>query len=331
MSREKPPGETTAATVAAPTTPPTPTAPMTATSTNTTAVPASSFASDADASAAALGPPSLAYSLRARHLSLFLFWSLVIIDSVAMPIALYFGLWYGTDLSPNAVFSIVTAALGGVSIAEYVWRLWKLVKNGSVCRPEWENEGKYARFYLDTFHWCFSFMWVVIIAELVIGTCFTNPPIRLLSMPLASALFVFGTLLLVIDGLRLTRTPTPFPLSTQRAHGVPRPALYPFIEDVIAVDGGGHTEYRRRLDSRYAASPVFRRMLARLSLFWGFGAMAAATLTTVLVFVLERDVSYVIGWTLPWVWTGIWLLLTWAYVKRELRRERETWTSKELA
>lgn len=51
-----------------------------------------------------------------------------------MPLALYFGLWYGTDLSPNTVFSIVTAALGGASIFEYAVRFWRLFKKGSTCR-----------------------------------------------------------------------------------------------------------------------------------------------------------------------------------------------------
>ncbi|KAK5017210.1 hypothetical protein LTR60_001839, partial [Cryomyces antarcticus] len=47
-----------------------------------------------------------------------------------MPIALYFGLFYGTSLSHNAVFSISTAALGGVSIIEYFLRFWRLWKKG---------------------------------------------------------------------------------------------------------------------------------------------------------------------------------------------------------
>jgi hypothetical protein len=58
------------------------------------------------------------------------------LDSVAMPIAMYFGLSRGTNLSPNALFSIVTAALGGVSIVEYVYRFWQLWKVNSSCRPE---------------------------------------------------------------------------------------------------------------------------------------------------------------------------------------------------
>lgn len=47
-------------------------------------------------------PPDLNYSLRPRKKAIWIFWTLIILDCVAMPIALYFGLWYGTGLSPNA-------------------------------------------------------------------------------------------------------------------------------------------------------------------------------------------------------------------------------------
>lgn len=79
-------------------------------------------------------PPSMNYDLRARKRSIFIFWFLILFDSIVMPLALYFGLWYGTNLSPNTVFSIVTAALGGISIFEYVARFWRLWKKGSNCR-----------------------------------------------------------------------------------------------------------------------------------------------------------------------------------------------------
>ena len=47
-------------------------------------------------------PPGLNYTLRTRKKSIAIFWTLIVLDCVAMPIALYFGLWYGTNLSPNA-------------------------------------------------------------------------------------------------------------------------------------------------------------------------------------------------------------------------------------
>lgn len=108
-------------------------------------------------------PPPLNYTLYTRKLSIFIFWSLILIDSIAMPIVLYFCLWYDTSLSPNAVFSIVTAALGGVSIVEYFLRFRRLWKKGSTCRVIGAR-----RMYLDWFHWNFSLAWVVIMVELIV-------------------------------------------------------------------------------------------------------------------------------------------------------------------
>ncbi|KAG9571822.1 hypothetical protein KCV01_g19350, partial [Aureobasidium melanogenum] len=143
-------------------------------------------------------PPSLEYDLRQRKRSIFIFWFLILFDSIVMPLALYFGLWYGTNLSPNTVFSIVTAALGGISIFEYVLRFWHLFKKGSTCRV---IGGR--RSYLDWFHWNFSFAWVIIIVELIVGTIPANPPIRLLAMPVSSLMFAFGSELIIQDGMRL--------------------------------------------------------------------------------------------------------------------------------
>ncbi len=108
-------------------------------------------------------PPPLNYSLLARKWSIVYFWSLILIDSIAMPIVLYFCLWYLTDLSPNTVFSIVTAALGGISIFEYFIRFWRLWKKNSTCRVIGAR-----RMYLDWFHWNFTLAWVIIMVELIV-------------------------------------------------------------------------------------------------------------------------------------------------------------------
>lgn len=116
----------------------------------------------------ALVPPPLDYDLRSRKRSIAIFWTLILIDSIVMPLGLYFGLWYGTNLTPNTVFSIVTAALGGASIFEYVVRFWRLWKKGSTCRV---IGGR--RAYLDWFHWNFSLSWVIIMVELIM---YVEPP-----------------------------------------------------------------------------------------------------------------------------------------------------------
>lgn len=88
---------------------------------------------------------------------------MILVDCVAAPIVLYFCLWYLTSLSPNATFSIVTAALGGVSIVEYFVRFWRLWKKDSTCRVMGAR-----RKYLDWFHWNFTLGWVIIMIELIV-------------------------------------------------------------------------------------------------------------------------------------------------------------------
>lgn len=87
-------------------------------------------------------PPSLNYTLRDKKLRIAIFWSFIVLDCAIMPIGLYFILWYDVGpgsgekhaLSANTVLSIVTAAIGGSSILEYLLRAWKLWKKGSDCR-----------------------------------------------------------------------------------------------------------------------------------------------------------------------------------------------------
>lgn len=80
-------------------------------------------------------PPPLPYSLRDRKKSIAIFWAIFVIDTLGQPVALYWGLWYATDLSHNLVFSIVTACLGGVSVFEYFYRLYNLFRKNSRARP----------------------------------------------------------------------------------------------------------------------------------------------------------------------------------------------------
>lgn len=145
-------------------------------------------------------------------------------------------------------------------------------------------------------------------------------------MPLASMLYAFGTELLIVDALRFFQVPAPCRISSIPKGAQLRPGIYSIIEDVIAVDGSGGTDFREALNRRYEASHVFRAMLRRLGEFWAIGAQSAAVLTTILVFTLDsKDAAYVIGWTLPFIWAGIWVGATWWYVRRKLAEERTAW------
>ncbi|KAI5292842.1 hypothetical protein KEM52_006030 [Ascosphaera acerosa] len=265
-------------------------------------------------------PPPLPYTLRTRKRSIALFWSIFFVDTNVQPLVLYYTLWYLTDMSDNLVFTITTITLGGVSVAEYFYRFWQLFKKGSQVRPL-----NARRSWLDFFQINFTLVWFLLAVELIVGTVREHPPIRLLAMPLPTVLFYFGFVFLSLDVLRAYGFRAPFRISSTPKGAVMPTALYPLIEDIVAVDGGGGQRYRHALRSRYLASPPFRQMLFEMNCFWAGGAVAAATLTTALVFTLPRDAAYACGWSVPFVWAAIWTAATVPRVQWHLRRERRAW------
>lgn len=183
------------------------------------------------------------------------------------------------------------------------------------------------RYYLDWFHWNYSFAWFIVMVELILGTIPREPPIRLLSMPASTMLFTFSVELLSFEALRYLNIPSPCRISSMPKGSILRPAIYSIIEDVVAVDGSGGTAYRERLNARYEASPLFRQMLTRMSWFWAGGAAFIASATTVVIFTVPGPVAYAVGWTVPFIWGGIWTFITIKWVQKSLRREKENWYS----
>lgn len=133
--------------------------------------------------------------------------------------------------------------------------------------------------------------------ELIAGTCPHDPPIRVLAMPAATMLFAIGFQLLFLDILRLRGIPAPCRISSLPKGAPLRPGIYAYIEDICAVDGSGGTEFRQRLNLRYQASKAFREMLHRLTLFWAIGAIVCATVTTAIIFTIQRDAAYVVSFS----------------------------------
>lgn len=150
-------------------------------------------------------------------------------------------------------------------------------------------------------------------------------------MPCASMMFAFATELLVVDMLRYFEIPAPVRISSIPKGSQLRPGIYSVIEDVVAVDGSGGTAYREALNKRYEASHVFRAMLRRLGAFWAFGAETMAVVLTVLIFTLQHEAAYVVGWAVPFIWAGVWVAITMWYVKKKLREEKVAWSAEVAA
>lgn len=74
-----------------------------------------------------------------------------------------------------------------------------------------------------------------------------------------------------------------------------RPGLYIMLEDVGAVDGHCGRAYREAINARYEASYLFRRMLGRLTMFWGISAVVIAGAITAVIFTAPVTVAYGVG------------------------------------
>jgi len=159
---------------------------------------------------------------------------------------------------------------------------------------------------LDSFQYIFALSLLLVIVIVIVGGIPANPRVRVLAMLAPAFTLMTGLELLVIDTLYFLGVRAPIRLSSIPRGGQMKPAVYLLIEDVIAVDGGGGTEFRERLARRYGASIHFRRMLNFLSIFWWMGALIAGSFTAVLVLVTDLSIGYVVGigfvYHIPFFW-----------------------------
>jgi hypothetical protein len=165
--------------------------------------------------------------------------------------------------------------------------------------------------------------------ELVVATAPSNPILRLCAMPSPTLTFYFGFLFIISAILTQMKARLPFNMSSTEKGSLWRPALYAFMEDACAIEAQGGLSYRHQLRARYDASPLFRRMLLRLSWMWGIGLIAAAIATTVLVMVLPEIEAFGVGWGVPW---AMYMLLgagTIFLCHHDLNKERAEWRLKD--
>ncbi|PBP23303.1 hypothetical protein BUE80_DR005905 [Diplocarpon rosae] len=268
------------------------------------------------------GLPSLEYDLASKVWRIMIFWTLVIMDSFAIPIILYFVLNYSTSLSKKQVYYIISLTLFGTLTVEYAQRAWRLWTKNSTCRV-----GNTQKWDFDWLHWNLTLVLIVVVTEVAVATSLNEPLVRLLAMPLPSVFFTFGIEMLMVELMRSFDVRAPFRVSSVPKGGMLRPALYTLIEDVVAVDGNGGTGYRERLNARYECSPDFRRMLNKLTYFWMAPALLINVAISHLIFWkgISEDTAYVVGWSLPFAWASVWTIMTIWWVRMALDDETKNW------
>lgn len=114
-------------------------------------------------------------------------------------------------------------------------------------------------------------------------------------MPHSTVLLLVGSQLVTTHFMTLFSVRLPFRVSSLPRGAIARPSVYTIIEDIVGVDGGGRLDFRERLNERYEASPVFRRMLFRLNAAWGFGAVTLAGTLMGVVWIVPGTVAFGIG------------------------------------
>lgn len=212
------------------------------------------------------------------------------IDACVLPIVLYYALAFGGDVQGWIIFAVVTTIWGGPTYLEFALRTLKLMKKERFYRP------------LGTNHrWCFDYLtWVsvatitAVTALFVVGSAPHIVWLRVLCMPMPALLYCLGLFTLFPTLYYIMKWNAPFRISSTGKGEPVKPAVYYFIEDVVAVNANAGRPYREALAARYDASPRFRRMIYIQSLFWSIPPLLLAIPLTVIAVV--HSVPTIVGY-----------------------------------
>ena len=154
------------------------------------------------------------------------------------------------------------------------------------------------------------------------------------------------TLPLLITGLLPYRVRLPCRVSSFPPRQPLPPLGYCYVEDVVAVDGGGRTEFRQVRSppslfprtmshplaqawrTRYEESQVIRRLVRQLSVAWGLSGLIVAAGLLAACWAATVDTGYGLGYGIPWLWALLLGAFTIARVHAELAREKREWTAR---
>lgn len=138
------------------------------------------------------------------------------------------------------------------------------------------------------------------------------------SMFLSIFVFIF-----LLDMACFMHLRAPFRISSIAKGEFIRPGLYTILEDVLAVDFNLGYNFRTTFNARWAASPVFRRLLSQLSIFWSLPGLLVSAICIVVIFTTGDDTGFAVGWGLPYLWIVVWAAITRIVIGRGLDKEQQ--------
>ena len=115
-------------------------------------------------------------------------------------------------------------------------------------------------------------------------------------MPMPALLYVLGFFTLYPTIYSIKGWPAPQRFSSTAKGELPRPGVFYFMEDTVAVNANAGRPYREAINARYEASPRFRRMVYVQSLFWSIPAIIIAIPLTIIacIHAVPATVAYAI-------------------------------------
>ncbi|KAI1270809.1 hypothetical protein F5Y07DRAFT_385051 [Xylaria sp. FL0933] len=269
------------------------------------------------------GLPRLEYRLMEHKKKLFIVSGLLIFEGSALPIVLFYPLWFATNLRHGILFAIITSFFGLVSGLEFAHRSWRLIHKNDKYRP---LDGTRWRF--DFTHWTVSICYTIMTGILIGASIPNEPLVRPLAIPVPIFFIGAGMLCVVTGAMSALGMKTACKVSSIPKGAPQPPYVLTAVEDVVGVDGGGARPFRRRLLERYKASKAFRRLIAELNWFWGIGSVVSGAGTLAAVWVIpSQEIAYGVGWGEPLVFLIIWTTITVFWVQRGLKREKKVWAS----
>ncbi|CAF4385871.1 unnamed protein product [Rotaria socialis] len=263
------------------------------------------------------GPISLDYDLRSCLTPNVIFWSFVLVTVVIIPIAVFYPLTYCTNMDVGSILGFTSISNGLPSMLQLPFRFWQLWKqDGGDRRP-------LSGHIMDLFMWEYVINFILLTIVYIVST---SVPIPQLFLMIPSILVGNVTIQFFVS---LLQPPVPIWISSLPPGHKMRPAGYYIMEDIVAVDGGGRSAFRKVLNQRYESSPIFQCLVYEMTVFWATGALVFIGVSV--AFAFGTSLNFAFGATLIWfpVWGLLGFLPTVLWVQRRLSQETDSFRLKQ--
>ncbi|KZT63282.1 hypothetical protein DAEQUDRAFT_770748 [Daedalea quercina L-15889] len=233
-------------------------------------------------------PPPLNYTIKTGRILLLI---------------LFYSLYWGAHLSTTKNLAIITSLIGTVSGFKFAQRMWFLwfARNHISWRPIGAG-----RWGVDFFQFILSLAMATFFVPLIVGSSVMPGDPRITAMVLPCIMLVL-TLPLLVTGLFPYHIHAPWHISSFPPHQLLPPLGYCYIEDIVAVDGGGCTEFRQ------------------LSVTWGATGLIIAAGLLIACWTASIDMGYGLGYGVLWLWALLMAVGSIAHIHHELMHERREW------